>query len=80
MKYSIRRRISECFILLLISSFVTWCVMNSLFLESFYSSMKSKSLTVIYDYINTLDNSDLEEENITLKINKLCEDSNVDLL
>ena len=80
MKYSIRRRISECFILLLISSFVTWCVMNSLFLESFYSSMKSKSLTVIYDYINTLDNSDLEEENITLKINKLCEDSNVDLI
>ena len=42
--------------------------------------MKSKSLTIIYDYINTLDNSDLEEENITLKINKLCEDSNVDLI
>ncbi len=80
MRYSIRRRISEYFILLLICSFGVWWIMNSLFLGSFYSSMKSKSLSVIYNYIDDLNSSSLQSESVYLKINKLCEDSNVDLI
>lgn len=80
MKYSIRKRISECFIVLLICSFGMWWVMNSLFLEPFYWSMKSKTISMIHEYINTLEEADIQKEATYLRINKMCEDNNVDLI
>lgn len=80
MKNSIRRKISESFILLIICSFGAWWLMNSIFLQPFYSSYKSKSLTVIYNNLNKLDKTAFSNEASQLHITKLCEDNNVDLL
>lgn len=80
MRSSIRKKISESFIVLLVCSFGTWWIMNSLFLQPFYSSYKSKSLKVISSNLNSFGSEGLENENNERRITKLCEDNNVDLL
>jgi len=80
MQNSIRKKISESFIILLVCSFGAWWLMNSIFLQPFYSSYKSKSLKVIYSSLDSFKNEGLENENNERRITKMCEDNNVDLL
>ncbi len=78
MKRSIRARITILFAGLMIGVILVICLANSLYLERFYISQKSRDLVSVYDEINViLKSEDLSDRSIYLEIAQLFESSNI---